>query len=104
MSPKTFVVLSILTVVALGAAVLAPGLNQGYQPASGAGDRVFPKLIDRANDVAAVETGPASGAASVWWREEVGREDQLVALRGRRTDLIVVGRPAAAMASFATAP
>ena len=38
-----------------------------------------------------------SGAASVWWREEVGREDQLVALRGRRTDLIVVGRPAAAM-------
>ena len=51
----------------------------------------------KANDVAAVENGPASGAASVWWREEVGREDQLVALRGRRTDLIVVGRPAAAM-------
>ena len=61
MSPKTFVVLSILTVVALGAAVLAPGLNQGYQPAAGAGDRVFPKLIDRANDVAAVVIEHAKG-------------------------------------------
>ncbi|HJO74753.1 MAG TPA: DUF4340 domain-containing protein [Rhodospirillales bacterium] len=61
MSPKTFVVVSILTVVALGAAVLAPGLNQGYQPAAGAGDRVFPKLIDRANDIAAVVIEHAKG-------------------------------------------
>jgi len=54
MSPKTFIILSILTIAALGAAILAPGRNQGYQPAAGAGERMFPKLLERANDVAAV--------------------------------------------------
>ncbi|MDA1090365.1 MAG: DUF4340 domain-containing protein [Proteobacteria bacterium] len=61
MSPKTFVVLSILTIAALGAAVLAPDRNQGYQPAAGTGERVFPKLIDRANDVTTVVIEHAKG-------------------------------------------
>ncbi|MAF48518.1 MAG: universal stress protein UspA [Rhodospirillaceae bacterium] len=46
-----------------------------------------------ANNVSVVENGPAPEGVSVWWRQEVGREDQAVALHGRRTDLIVVGRP-----------
>jgi nucleotide-binding universal stress UspA family protein len=51
----------------------------------------------KANDIALVQSGPGPGGVTVWWREEIGREDQLVALRGRRTDLVVVGRPAEAM-------
>jgi nucleotide-binding universal stress UspA family protein len=37
---------------------------------------------------------PAAGAeATVSWREETGREDEIVAVRGRLFDLVVVGRP-----------
>jgi nucleotide-binding universal stress UspA family protein len=36
--------------------------------------------------------GGASGV-SISWREELGREDEVVALRGRVADLTVVGRP-----------
>jgi len=32
-------------------------------------------------------------AASISWREEVGREDEMVAMRGRIADVTVVGRP-----------
>jgi len=40
------------------------------------------------------ESPPApSGGVSVAWRQEVGREDEVVATRGRVFDLIVVGRP-----------
>ena len=46
-----------------------------------------------ANNIPIVESGPAPEGASMWWHQEVGREDQAVALRGRRADLIVVGRP-----------
>jgi nucleotide-binding universal stress UspA family protein len=35
------------------------------------------------------------GGVTVSWREESGREDEVVALRGRLYDLIVVGRPIA---------
>lgn len=37
---------------------------------------------------------PGNGV-TVSWREEAGREDEVVALRGRLYDLIVVGRPVA---------
>ena len=37
---------------------------------------------------------PAAGTeATLSWREETGREDEIVAIRGRLFDLIVVGRP-----------
>ena len=48
-----------------------------------------------ANDIPVVDEGPAPEGASISWRQEVGREDEVVAYRGRRTDLIVVGRPPA---------
>lgn len=35
----------------------------------------------------------ADAAVTASWREEVGREDEVVAVRGRLYDLIVVGRP-----------
>lgn len=41
--------------------------------------------------VTAVPSTEAAVTAS--WREEVGREDEVVAIRGRLYDLIVVGRP-----------
>jgi nucleotide-binding universal stress UspA family protein len=38
--------------------------------------------------------GPGAGAGvTISWREELGREDEVVALRGRVADLTVVGRP-----------
>ena len=46
-----------------------------------------------AHNIPIVESGPAPQGASMWWHQEVGREDQAVALRGRRSDLVVVGRP-----------
>ena len=46
-----------------------------------------------ASDAPAPDSGP-----TVSWREETGREDELVALRGRLHDLIVVGRPVAGAA------
>lgn len=38
---------------------------------------------------------PGDGEVSIAFLEMVGREDEVVALRGRLTDLIVVGRPSA---------
>jgi nucleotide-binding universal stress UspA family protein len=41
-----------------------------------------------------VVNGPGTGpGVSISWREELGREDEVVALRGRVADLTVVGRP-----------
>ena len=40
-----------------------------------------------ANDIPVVEEGPAPEGASISWRQDVGREDEVVAYRGRRTDL-----------------
>lgn len=52
------------------------------------------KMFDEicaANNVT-VGGGVGSGAAAVW-HEETGREDEIVALRGRLADVIIVGRP-----------
>lgn len=51
----------------------------------------------KANNIAQVQSAPGPEGVSISWREDIGREDQLVALRGRRTDLVVVGRPGEAM-------
>lgn len=40
-----------------------------------------------------VETPLAPSGVCASWREEVGREDELIAWRGRLADLIVLGRP-----------
>jgi nucleotide-binding universal stress UspA family protein len=41
-----------------------------------------------------VSSTPAKDAGvTIAWREEIGREDEVVALRGRLADLTVVGRP-----------
>ena len=39
------------------------------------------------------DTPSADAGVTVSWREEAGREDEIVALQGRLYDLIVVGRP-----------
>ena len=38
-------------------------------------------------------TPPATPASSIAWRAEIGREDEVIAMRGRLYDLVVVGRP-----------
>ncbi len=39
------------------------------------------------------ESPTSESAPSIAWRSEIGREDEIVAMRGRLYDLIVVGRP-----------
>ena len=41
-------------------------------------------------------TPDANAGLTVSWREESGREDEVIAMRGRLYDLVVVGRPVAA--------
>jgi len=41
----------------------------------------------------AVSADPVTGKATVSWREETGREDEVITMRGRLSDLIAVSRP-----------
>ncbi len=43
--------------------------------------------------LAIAETPGAAPGSTIAWREETGREDEIVALRGRLFDIVVVGRP-----------
>lgn len=52
MSPKTFAALALATVVAVAAAAFAVTRDRGFTPVAGAGEVVFPGLIERVNDVA----------------------------------------------------
>lgn len=47
------------------------------------------------NSLVVSDTPTQEAGVTVSWREESGREDEVVALRGRLYDLIVVGRPVA---------
>lgn len=51
MSPRTFIALSVATVVSVVAATVAVTRDRGYTPVAGAGEIVFPGLIDHVNDV-----------------------------------------------------
>lgn len=46
-----------------------------------------------AESVTWVDGPPASGGPTATWIEETGREDEIIALRGRLSDMIVVNRP-----------
>jgi nucleotide-binding universal stress UspA family protein len=45
------------------------------------------------NGLTIAETPGAVSGPTIAWREETGREDEIVALRGRLFDIVVVGRP-----------
>ena len=47
------------------------------------------------NSLIVSDTPSAKAAVTTSWREETGREDEIVALKGRLYDLIIVGRPSA---------
>lgn len=55
------------------------------------GRRMFDDLVK--NLSMPVKDAPEAAGASAQWSEEVGRDDEITARRGRLTDLIVVGRP-----------
>jgi len=60
-TPKTFSVIAVSTAVALAAAVASLSRDTGYRPAAGAGEKVFPGLLKRVNDVARVVIEQADG-------------------------------------------
>jgi len=54
--------------------------------------KIYDDLVGKHN-LPVVERGPGSGGVTASWAQETGREDELVARRGRTSDLIVMGRP-----------
>ncbi len=64
------------------------------------GRQVFDQLVS--DHSLAVSDDPASSGASVSWSQEVGRNDEITARRGRLSDLIVVTRPTASSDVLAT--
>ncbi len=61
MTPKTFIRVAVSTVVALAAVAVSLGRDTGYRPAAGAGEKVFPGLLERVNDVAGIVIESAGG-------------------------------------------
>ncbi|MBF0247160.1 MAG: universal stress protein [Alphaproteobacteria bacterium] len=64
--------------------------------AGGRADRLRAMFAERAETRSIPQVaGPGGGedAATVAWREDMGREDEMVAWRGRLSDLIVTARP-----------
>ncbi len=61
MSPKAFAALFIITAVTLAAAGFMTAQDHGFQAAEGVGEKVFPKLLDRVNDVASLVINHAQG-------------------------------------------
>ncbi len=55
------------------------------------GRQVFDDLVERFSLETASE--PGGSGPTVAWGEEIGRDDEITARRGRLADLIVVGRP-----------
>ena len=65
MSPKSFIALSVATAVGVAAAAFAVTRDRGFVPVAGAGEIVFPGLIDRVNDVASMVVELPGGRLTV---------------------------------------
>ena len=61
MTPKTFIWVAVSTAVALAAVAVSLGRDTGYRPVAGAGEKVFPGLLERVNDVARITIENADG-------------------------------------------
>ena len=55
--------------------------------------RVFDAFCQRTGDLTVADRPTGNPGATISWREESGREDEIVAIRGRLFDFTVVGRP-----------
>ncbi len=65
MTPKTFIWVAVSTAVALAAVAVSLGRDTGYQPAAGAGEKVFPGLLKRVNDIASISIEHAGGTVTL---------------------------------------
>jgi hypothetical protein len=65
LSPKTFIALFIATAIGVAAAAFAVSRDRGFTPVAGAGEVVFPGLIDRVNDVASMLVEHPGGRVTV---------------------------------------
>ncbi|MBL4690128.1 MAG: DUF4340 domain-containing protein [Rhodospirillales bacterium] len=61
MSPKSFIVLSLMTATALVAALVMIAGDRVYRPAAGVGNAALPGLLGKANDVASILIEHAGG-------------------------------------------
>jgi len=64
-TPKTFSVIAVSTVIAVIAAVVSLNRDTGYRPAAGVGEKVFPGLLQRVNDAAKVVIAHADGVITL---------------------------------------
>ena len=58
-----------------------------------AAKKMFETFCQENSSLSVAETPGGSGGPTICWREENGREDEIVAIRGRLFDITVVGRP-----------
>ncbi len=69
MNRKTFVVFGVATLVLAAAAGISTTLDRPSRPAGGGGEKVFPGLIDRVNDVEEVVIQHADGKLTIKRRD-----------------------------------
>jgi hypothetical protein len=65
LSPKTFIALAVATAVAVVAAAFAATRDRGFTPVAGAGEIVFPGLIERVNQVEKLTVELSTGTVTI---------------------------------------
>ena len=60
---------------------------------SEAARKAFDEFCQKYDGLTVADSPSGASGATICWREENGREDEIVAIRGRLFDLTVVGRP-----------
>ncbi len=65
MSPKTFAVVAVATLVAVIAALVSVGRDQSDLVVAGTGERIFPALLERVNDVTTLSVEHAKGSITL---------------------------------------
>lgn len=67
--------------------------DKDSQNKAGALRKIFDDLCSSRDVPQVMEPGGGEDAITATWREQVGREDEVVAWRGRLADLVVIARP-----------
>ena len=85
MSPKSFIVLSLMTATALVAALVMIANDQALRPAEGAGDAALPGLLQKANDVGSILIEHAGGTIALTSGETGWTVSNAAAMRRARS-------------------
>lgn len=65
MTPRALILLVLCTVLITASAAISVSLDRGFSPSAGAGERVFPDLLDSVNDVATMTIEQAGRTVTI---------------------------------------